>query len=135
MVSWTMYSCTKFKSVIVYCSEWVLTIVLYWISSMFCISARCISSCFLPFFSLTINQDNFHIKDYLSFWQTQFYWCKEEEIFTFGLNFCWMLGPNLENQGSVQCWTEKAFCKKKKKKHQKFHHPLFNSFSKCFASK
>ena len=41
--------------------------------------------------------------------------------------------PNLENLGSIQHWSKRALFLNKG--HQKFHNPLFNSFSKCLASK
>ena len=41
--------------------------------------------------------------------------------------------PNLENLSSIQHWSKRALFLNKG--HQKFHNPLFNSFSKCLASK
>ena len=42
-------------------------------------------------------------------------------------------GPNLENQGSIRYCPKRALFWKKEP--QKFHLPLFNTFSKCFIGK
>ena len=60
---------------------------------------------------------------------------------TLNIHLATETGPNLETYGCVQYWLKRTLFLKKghffflKKGSQKFHQPLFNSFSKCFKLK